>query len=137
MMAAAMLVAMCLAAPGCVTRPAEQDTAWRRTNLYCGRLIAGENRVVTAEEWETFLEEHVVPFVEGMTVFEAQGRWRDETGTTIKEPTWVLTLLYPKEEMPARLELIDRIARAYADRFKQSAVLVEHEATTVAFVTRE
>src|SRR5262245_42688187 len=74
-----------------------------RTELYFGmtRPVGAD---VTDAEFEAFMEEIVAPrFPAGHTVMLAQGRWREETGVSRKEPTRVLVILHPADEASNRM----------------------------------
>src|SRR5688500_14417190 len=81
------------AAEGFATPLAPQTRGSDR--LYFGRMHAAG--VVTHAEWEQFLAEVVTPrFPEGLTVWTADGQWRDGgRRVTIREPTFVLEVVHP------------------------------------------
>ncbi|MGH7567104.1 MAG: DUF3574 domain-containing protein [Gemmatimonadota bacterium] len=99
--------------------------------LFLGREIPGGGTVSDAE-WAVFLENVVTPrFPEGLTVWRAEGQWRDPQGITVREPVMVLEVLYPHgSEAEAS---IAEIAEEYRRRFRQDAVLRVTEDAHVRF----
>jgi hypothetical protein len=77
---------------------------------------------VTDADWERFVGEVVTPlFPDGLTLWRAQGQWRNADGSITREPVMVIEILHSGEAgTEARLETI---ARAYRTRFAQEAVL--------------
>src|SRR5437868_8084551 len=76
-------------------------------------LYFGRNRpdggTVSDAEWETFMAEVVTPrFPAGLTVFEATGQWRGESGIVEREGTKVLSLLH-SGDAPARRAVVEII----------------------------
>jgi len=89
--------------------------------LYFGRVHAAG--VVGEEEWAAFLAEEVTPrFPEGLTVWLADGQWRDGTNrVTVREPTFVLEVVHShRANRDAQLKAI---VTAYKRRFSQQSVL--------------
>lgn len=118
---AAVLVAGC--APSVRSTPpapAAQE-AWIADRLYFGRNIPGGGTVGDGE-WAAFLREVVTPrFPAGLTVWRAQGQWRDAAGAVQAEDVIVLEILHPpSSEADAALEAI---ASEYRRRFRQESVL--------------
>ena len=96
----------------------------------------GRNRpdggTVSDAEWQRFLNEVVTPrFPAGLTVVEAVGQWRGESGTVEQERSEVVTLLHAGDE-PAR-RAVAEVAAEYKRRFRQEAVLRERMATCARF----
>lgn len=104
-----------------ITRCSEPETARDRWVLYLGRAKP-DGTSVDATAWAGFLNTVVTPALPaGFTWHEAQGQWRDDTGTIGRESSWVLiTLVEPAAPAPIR-----SIAEAYRRQFDQQAVLVE------------
>lgn len=133
--------AFVLALAGCVARsvppsdsPAGLEPAvvtMVADRLFLGRQIPGGGAVSDAE-WTGFLEEVVTPrFPEGLTVWRAEGQWRDPQGVTIREPVMVIEVLHPPGgEADAA---IAEIAQEYRRRFRQDAVLRVTEDAHVRF----
>jgi hypothetical protein len=89
--------------------------------LYFGRSIPGGGAVSEAE-WTGFLRDVVTPrFPAGLTVWRAQGQWRDSAGVIVQERSFVLELIHPAD---ARFDAsVDEIIAEYKRRFRQEAVL--------------
>jgi hypothetical protein len=97
--------------------------------LYFGRVHAAG--VVGEDEWAAFLAEEVTPrFPEGLTVWLADGQWRDGTNrVTVREPTFVLELVHPQRDN--RDAHLKAIVTAYKQRFSQQSVLWVRDRVTV------
>lgn len=77
---------------------------------------------VTPQEWADFLADTVTPrFPAGLTTWQASGQWRSETGSLVREPSYVLSLVHPPGE--GSEAAIGEIVVAYKRRFEQEAVL--------------
>ena len=89
--------------------------------LYFGRVHAAG--VVSQAEWEQFLADVVTPrFPEGLTVWAADGQWRDGARrVTIREPTFVLELVHVHGA--SRDSDLKAVVAAYKQRFAQQSVL--------------
>lgn len=105
----------------CVTvqpRPSEPALADR---LFCGLSIPGGGEV-TEEEWREFVREEVTPrFPDGLTLWRAEGQWRERDGNIVREPVLVIEILHPYDL--ALDEEINDIAEAWKRRFRQEAVM--------------
>ena len=89
--------------------------------LYFGRNIPGGG-VVSDTDWQTFLSEVVTPrFPAGLSVWRAQGQWRDADSTIQHEDSFILDLLHADDEKSE--QSVREIMTAYKTRFKQEAVL--------------
>ena len=89
--------------------------------LFFGRS-QGEGEVVSEEAWRSFLAEEVTPrFPDGLTVLDAAGQWREDSGAIVRERTKLLLVLAPPGEDAMRHT--DEIADAYKRAFGQSSVL--------------
>jgi hypothetical protein len=89
--------------------------------LFLGRDIPGGGTVSDAD-WSAFLEEVVTPrFPQGLTIWHADGQWRDEGGRTVREPVLVVEVLHPPGAEHDRA--VAEIADEYRRRFGQEAVL--------------
>lgn len=99
------------------------DTALVRDVLYFGRNRP-DGGSVSDPEWQAFLDEVVTPrFPGGLTVVEATGQWKGQSGHVERERAEVLTVLHAGDE-PARQAVVD-VAAEYKRRFHQEAVLRE------------
>jgi hypothetical protein len=117
----ALLVSAALA--GCASAPLRCDPPARaqvQDLLYFGtRTPAGE---VSPAQWAAFLEDTVTPrFPAGLTVWTAQGQWRDDAGAAVREASYVLNLVHPPGA--AAEQAIADIIAAYRQRFDQQSVL--------------
>ena len=90
-------------------------------DLYFGRSVAGRADV-SDREWRDFREQVITTALpNGYTVLDGAGSWMNpRTRATITEQTKILEVALP--EAPANLSLINRIRRAYQQRFHQYAV---------------
>jgi hypothetical protein len=97
--------------------------AFVRTELFFG-TAREDLPPVSDEEWHQFLDSVITPrFPEGLTVYTAEGQFQDESGSVIKEKSFVLLLLYPLEEWKKRSAAIEFIREAYKDAYQQQSVL--------------
>lgn len=65
-----------------------------KTDLYFGRDIPGGGEV-SENDFQTFLNNVITPsFPDGLTVFDANGQYLDNTGTIIKEKSKDVTLFF-------------------------------------------
>lgn len=107
------------------------DTALVREVIYFGRNRPGGG-VVNDEEWRRFLDEVFTPrFPEGLTVIDATGRWRGQSGVVEEERSEVVSLLHAGD--PAALQAVGEVMREYKRRFQQEAVLRERTPTCARF----
>lgn len=82
----------------------------------------GTVEVVSDADWARFVDEEVSPRLDGFTVVDGQGQWRDEDGQVIRERSKVLHLvLRISTEKSAEVRAI---RAAYKARFHQEAVLL-------------
>ena len=89
--------------------------------LFFGRNIPGGGQV-SDSAWAAFLAEAVTPrFPAGLTVWRAEGQWRDPRGAAVHEPVMVVEVLHPRGAPPD--SIFDGIASEYRRRFRQDAVL--------------
>lgn len=100
--------------------PAFSDTVTDR--LYFGRDIPGGGGMVTDSAWGAFLREVVTPrFPNGLTIYRAEGQWREDDGRIVSEPSFVLEVVHAANPtVDARL---GEIAEDYKRRFRQEAVM--------------
>ena len=99
------------------------DTALVRDVLYFGRNRP-DGGTVSDSEWQAFLDEVVTPrFPAGLTVVEAMGQWKGQSGHVERERAEVLTVLHAGDAL-ARRSVAD-VTAEYKRRFHQEAVLRE------------
>jgi len=100
--------------------------------LLFGRNI-GTQGEVSDEEWRDFMATTITPaFPDGLTVFDAQGQWRDAaTGMLLSERSKIVFLMVG--DVRAASPQVAAIADAYKTRFKQDAVAVMTTPACAAF----
>ena len=130
---AALVFALGLAAGGGLTTvvaqkrtpPAEcgaSTAAQVRTTLYFGS--ARPKGSVSELEWQIFLRDEVTArFPDGLTVWDAEGQWREPTGTIDHERSKVLLLVHG--DTPAAREGVQAVIATYLKAFDQQSVLWE------------
>ena len=89
--------------------------------LFLGLSIPGGGEV-TEEEWRAFVRDEVTPrFPDGLTLWRAEGQWRERDGNIAREPVLVIEIVH---RVDLRLdEDINDIAEAWKQRFRQEAVM--------------
>ena len=118
------VLVMCAGLTGCATVTAMRCEAPAQEQvqdlLYFGtRTPTGE---VSAADWARFLEDTVTPrFPAGLTVWSAQGQWRNDAGVAVHEASYVLNLVHPSNA--AAEQAIGEIIAIYRERFQQQSVL--------------
>jgi hypothetical protein len=105
-----------------------------QTDLYFGRNISGGG-LVSESQFQAFVDGVVTPrFPAGLTILDAQGQFKDSTGTIIKEPSKLLTLVL--DDTVTNENSVNQVIREYIQQFNQESVLVAaNEAVTVSFGT--
>jgi hypothetical protein len=117
--------------PAPVAACALGDTALVRDIVYFGRNRPGGGSVSDAE-WQGFLNEVVTPrFPAGLTVVQATGQWKGQSGVVEQERSEIVTLLHAGDEGARRS--VAEIAAEYKRRFQQEAVLRERTPTCARF----
>lgn len=107
------------------------DTSLVRDVLYFGRNRPGDG-TVGDEEWQEFLDRFVTPrFPAGLTVVEATGQWKGQSGVVERERSEVVTLLHSGDAAARRS--VAEVAAEYKRRFRQEAVLRERMTTCARF----
>ena len=103
-----------------------------RAELLFGRNIGGRLGV-SDRQWRRFLDREIAPrFAGGLTVIDAQGRWRDPvSGRIVHEPAKIV-IVVTADDAAAR-ERIAAAAAAYKQRFKQQSVGVVTRSVCAAF----
>lgn len=90
--------------------------------LYFGRSIPDGGGTVSDSAWAGFLREVVTPrFPDGLTVYRAEGQWREDGGRIVREETFVLEVVHPAG--PAADADFREIAAEYRRRFRQRSVM--------------
>jgi hypothetical protein len=90
--------------------------------LYFGRSIPDGGGTVSDSAWAAFLREVVTPrFPDGLTVYRAEGQWREGDGRIVREETFVLEIVHPAG--PSADADFREIAAEYKRRFRQQAVM--------------
>lgn len=90
--------------------------------LYFGRNI-GDVLGVTDSAWAVFMRDVVsLRLSAGFTVWAAEGGWRDSTGASRREPTFVLEVVHPVRAAASDSAIVAIIAE-YKRRFRQESVL--------------
>jgi Protein of unknown function (DUF3574) len=117
--------------PAPVAACALGDTALVRDIVYFGRNRPGGGSVSDAE-WQGFLNQVVTPrFPAGLTVVQATGQWKGQSGVVEQERSEIVTLLHAGDEAARRS--VAEIATEYKRRFQQEAVLRERTTTCARF----
>ena len=99
--------------------------------LYFGRNIGDEPGVSDAD-WRAFLDEEVTPrFPDGLTVIDAAGQWRGQSGAIGREASKVLVIVLSGE--PDDRARLDALRDAYKRRFRQEAVMLIERRACIAF----
>ena len=123
--AAIIVVIVLLAVDVCVNLSAsecpENTEHFTQYQLFMGRNNAS-GEVVNDSAWNAFLEDVVIPrFPDGLSVIDAEGRWRSDQGMVFEERSKLLIILAPSDVnvMP----FLDQISDEYKLRFDQESVL--------------
>ena len=104
-----------------------------QVDLYLGRSQP-DGDIIADEDFETFIETEITPrFPDGLTVWDANGRYRDASGTVIAEPSNVVRLVFLDTQ--ANETALMEVIQAYIAQFEQETVMVlVDEDVTVEFV---
>ncbi len=126
--------AIVLAFAGCAVVPsspcAPGQQAMRTELLYFGTAMP--QGTVSPEDWRGFVDEVVTPrFPDGLTAWPATGQWRSAGGATVREASWVLSIVH-RPDAKSDTALAD-IAEAYKKRFQQESVLRVSSDACVSF----
>jgi hypothetical protein len=90
--------------------------------LYFGRTIPNSTETVSDSAWSVFLREVVTPrFPAGLSLYGAEGQWREGDGRIVREASFVLEVVHPAG--PAADADLREIAEEYKRRFRQEAVM--------------
>ncbi len=108
--------------------------AFTEFNFYFG-LAKGDGSLVSEAEWAAFLADTVTPrFPDGLTVYDAHGQWLDtEADQLYREPTKVLNILAPHDDLDASLAALNEIADVFVERFDQQVVFRTTRAACAGF----
>jgi Protein of unknown function (DUF3574) len=89
--------------------------------LFFGRNI-GNRLGVSESAWSRFVDREIVPrFPDGLTIFEATGRWQDRAANRVaREPSKIVEIALPGT--PEDMVRLNEIVEAYKSRFKQQSV---------------
>lgn len=99
----------------------EAAQTWVKTELYFGLDIPGGGKV-TPEQWSDFLDNVITKnFPQGLTVFEAYGQMRHESGEIEKQSTRVVFLVHPAD--PAVSAKVQDVLEAYREKFNKPQVM--------------
>ena len=114
-----------------VTACAVGDTTMVRDVVYFGRNRPGGG-TVSDPDWRRFLDGVVTPrFPYGLTVVDATGQWRGQSGAVEQERSEIVTVFHAGDA--ASRQAIAEIAAEYKRRFQQEAVLRERSTTCARF----
>lgn len=98
--------------------------------LYFG--TTGPKGTMFPAAWREFLDTAITPrFPEGLTVWPADGQWKSDNGTIIREPSYVLNIIHP--DTSANEKAIAEIVAAFKARFRQEAVLRVRDVVCTSF----
>ena len=134
-----LFVGALLTVPGCIAHrpipPQVPASASFQTlisdRLYFGRSIPGGG-VVGEADWDKFLSEVITPrFPAGLSVWRAQGQWRDKNSMIQREESFILDLLHPDDATSE--QSVREIMTDYKVRFRQEAVLRVRDSVGVQF----
>lgn len=96
---------------------------YRETRLSFAAERPGGRGPVTEGEFTRFLDREVTPaFPEGLTLHDGHGRRRGQDGTTVRETSYEVALLYPESEADERGLSVERIRQTYGKQFQRATV---------------
>jgi hypothetical protein len=100
--------------------------------LVFGRVSSDGTGGVSEADFADFLDKDVSPrFPDGLTVIDAEGRWKPPAGSTIHEPAKIVMIVLPGHlDDHAKL---DAVRSAYKTRFHQQSVLLMTHGDCVSF----
>ena len=135
-----LLTTLFLATLGCAARAPSMgvsptcvvgDTVLVRETLYFGRNRP-DGGTVDEAEWRAFLNQVLTRrFPAGLTVVNATGQWKGESGVVEQEQSNVVTIYHAGDAASNRA--VREVALEYKRRFGQEAVLRERIPTCAAF----
>ena len=101
-----------------------------RTTLYFG--MSRKSGAVSEKQWRNFLRDEVTKrFPDGLTVWQADGQWRNAEGNIARERSKVLLLVH--DDSPRVKSAIEAIIGRYKGLFQQESVLWETAEVCAAF----
>ncbi|WP_449483577.1 DUF3574 domain-containing protein [Streptomyces avidinii] len=107
---------------------------YQETRLYFGTERPDGRPAVGEREFMGFLDREITPaFPEGLTVQDGHGQWRGSNGAIVREVSYEVVLLYPEKEADERGVRVERIRRAYEERFQQESVGRSDDQVTAEF----
>lgn len=107
-----------------------EGNAVTRTTMYFG--LSKPSGKVSEREWQAFLNDQVTTrFPQGLTVWEADGQWRQSDGTISREHAKVLLLIH--DGKATSLNALAEIVSGYRNTFEQESVLWESAQVCAAF----
>ena len=112
--------------------PVVVGSVWAKSELYFGTQKP-DGTEVTDEEFNQFLDEVITPrFPDGLTLLTGDGQFRNSQGIIVQEKSYLLILLYPREDRTASAE-IEEIRDLYEETFQQESVLRVDSFARVSF----
>lgn len=96
----------------------------KKATIYFGANIGTDGDTVSGPDWADFVREFIAPVFDGFTIVEALGYWRGNV-----ELTRIVTI-YDAHSF----RVVNHIAEAYCDCFKQECVLVEWAECSIEYV---
>ncbi|WOX04393.1 DUF3574 domain-containing protein [Microbulbifer pacificus] len=137
------VAALCLVLAACATQTVtdsnepeylhcRDDERWQvQEHIYFGTHTP--QGFVSKAEWAAFVEKVITPkFPHGLTVLAGSGQWQGASGNIVREPSYVLSLIYPysRDKDLAIAEII----REYKRQFQQQVVLRVRSGACVSFL---
>jgi len=94
---------------------------WTDARLYVG--LSNDQGEISAADFNAFTDAVITPlFPDGLTVFHADGQWREPNGTVTREKSAVVELIY--HDSAENRAHIAAIIDQYKRRFHQQSVLL-------------
>jgi hypothetical protein len=131
-----LLLLLLTALPSCHQLTNVPGEPWTRTDLYFG-LTRMDKSAISDADFQKFVDNTITPlFHDGFTITPATGQYLDSKRVLHKEPSRVLTLMYPRKDGQSAAAKINYIARQYCQDFNQESVLRSDTPATVWFLNR-
>ena len=93
-----------------------------QVDLYLGRSQP-DGDLIADEDFVAFIDTEITPrFPDGLTVWEANGRYQDASGSIIAEPSNVVRLVFLDTQ--ANEAALMEVIQAYIAQFEQETVMV-------------
>ncbi|UNP30111.1 DUF3574 domain-containing protein [Lysobacter gummosus] len=122
----AALLSVLTACASLAPLPVKPDDPSACAERRADRVLFGMNSPdgpVSEAQWQAFLSEFVTPrFPAGLTVYQAKGQWRGDSGQVEQEDSRAIDLIH--EDNAEERKRVVEIADEYKRRFKQEAVLI-------------